>query len=172
MSRHIPGLDGIDERRAQWTAELPDLDTRGMATLGRMRLITATVRPAIERVFADHDLDSGEFDVLATLLRSGQPYRLRPTELYRSLMISSGGLTDRLSRLSKMGFVERIPSPGDGRSMMVALTVAGSHLAERAFRLDMELEKTLMSGLDAAEQEQLECLLRKVLLSLESRSDC
>ncbi|MEP6784591.1 MAG: MarR family transcriptional regulator [Sphingomonadales bacterium] len=167
MSRQLLQLDGIDERRAQWATELPGLDTRGMGTLGRMRLITTMVRPPIERIFAAHDLDSGEFDVLATLLRSGPPYRLRPTELYRSLMISSGGLTDRLGRLTKMGLVERAPSPGDGRSMLVVLTEAGRHLTEHAFRADMAMEANLISGLGNADQERLAELLRKLLLSIE-----
>ena len=169
MSRYNTEDDGIDARRAQWAVELPDLDTRGMATLGRMRLITAKVRPAIERIFADHDLDSGEFDVLATLLRSGPPYRLRPTELYRSLMISSGGLTDRLSRLSKMGLVERTPSPGDGRSTLVGLTADGATRTGNAIRRDMTVEASLIDGLGDGEQVQLADLLRKLLLSLERR---
>ena len=63
-----------------------------LAVLGRARLITLAVRPEIEAVFARHGLDTGEFDTLATLLRAGPPYRLRPTELFSSLMISSGGL--------------------------------------------------------------------------------
>ncbi|WP_181141534.1 hypothetical protein [Ciceribacter selenitireducens] len=70
-----------------------------MATLGRARWITLKVRSAVEAVFARRDLDTGEFDVLSTLLRFGPPYRLRPTELFTQLMISSGGLTNRLMRL-------------------------------------------------------------------------
>ena len=91
--------DHIDRLRAQWARELPDLDTRGMEVLGRARRIVLRSRPPIEAVFARHGMDAGEFDVLSTLRRSGPPYALRPTELFRSLMISSGGLTDRLNRL-------------------------------------------------------------------------
>ena len=91
--------DHVERLRTQWSRELPEVDTAGMAILGRARWITRVVRPAIERVFAGHGLDSGEFDVLASLLRAGRPWRLRPTELFTALMISSGGLTDRLARL-------------------------------------------------------------------------
>ena len=82
-----------------------------MAIFGRARWITLKVRPPIEAVFAGAEFDTGEFDVLATLLRSGPPYRLRPTELYRSLMISSGGLTDRLDRLQKAGLIRGAANP-------------------------------------------------------------
>lgn len=163
MSRQRSKVDGVDERRAQWRRELPDVDTRGMAVLGRARLLTTLVRPRIEAVFASYGLDSGEFDVLATLLRSGAPYRLRPTELFRSLMISSGGLTDRLARLTRAGLVTRPPAADDGRSLLVELTPKGRDIAERAFREDMALEAVLVSRLSDAEQTTLAGLLRRLM---------
>ena len=167
MSRQSPSADGIDLRRAQWASELPDLDTRGMALLGRMRLITLKVRGPIEAIFAEQGLDSGEFDVLGTLLRNGPPYQLRPTELFRSLMISSGGLTDRLSRLEKAGLITRTPSSEDARSLLVCLTDEGKRRAEAAFRADMSLEAELLSGLSIEERAQLEDLLRRLSQTIE-----
>ena len=162
--------DGIDERRAQWAQELPTVDTIGMAILGRARWITLNARPAIEAVFTRAGLDSGEFDVLATLLRSGAPYRLRPTELYRSLMISSGGLTDRLDRLEKKGCIRRGESAGDARSLPGELTKEGRKRAEAAFREDRTVEAALLDALSASEKKALEELLRKVVLTL-ARND-
>ena len=159
--------DRIDERRAQWARELPDLDTTGMAVLGRARWITLKVRPPIEAVFAGLGLAAGEFDVLGTLLRSGPPYRLRPTELYRALMISSGGLTDRLNRLELAGLIRRGDSHGDARSLPVELTPEGRRRAEAAFRKDMALEKALLAELNQAELKSLDRLLRKLVLSLD-----
>ncbi len=158
--------DGIDERQAQWTAELPDVDTRGMAILGRARWITLTARPPIEAIFKAHGLDSGEADVLFSLLRSGPPYRLRPTELFRSLMISSGGLTDRLNRLTKAGLIRRVAAEGDGRSLPVELTEDGVRLARNAFREDMAVEAAMLEGLTKEEQVQLANLLRKLTLTI------
>src|SRR5436190_19490055 len=134
MSRQMPagGADRVEIRRDQWRKELPDVDTIGMAILGRARLATMIARPIIEREFARHGLDTGEFDVLTTLLRSGTPYRLRPTELYKSLMISSGGLTDRLNRLETAGLIKRRPSESDARSLLVELSSKGRKLAEKA----------------------------------------
>jgi DNA-binding MarR family transcriptional regulator len=153
--------DHIDRLRAQWARELPDLDTEGMAIIGRARWITLKLRPGIEAVFARHGIDAGELDVLNTLRRSGPPYRLTPTELYRTLMISSGGLTDRLSRLEKAGLIRRMPGETDKRSLLVELTKTGRDKAEAAFREDMALEKTLIAGLSKAERKQLAELLRK-----------
>lgn len=160
--------DHIDRLRAQWARELPDLDTEGMAIIGRARWITLRLRPEIEAVFARHGIDAGELDVLSTLRRAGPPYRLTPTELYRTLMISSGGLTDRLSRLEKAGFVRRAPGETDKRSLLVELTKAGREKAEAAFREDMALEKKLIAGLSKAERKQLAELLRKFAASVAS----
>jgi DNA-binding MarR family transcriptional regulator len=159
--------DRIDERRAQWARELPAVNTIGMAVLGRARWITLKVRPPVEAIFAAAALDAGEFDVLATLLRCGPPYRLRPTELYRSLMISSGGLTDRLNRLQSAGLIQRGAPDGDARSLPVQLTREGRRRAEAAFRKDMELETRLLSSLSSAELKSLDALLRKVVLALD-----
>jgi DNA-binding MarR family transcriptional regulator len=155
-------IDHVEQRRRQWSRELPDVDTVGMAVLGRLRWITLQVRPAIERVFERHGLDSGEFDVLATLLRSGPPYRLRPTELYKSLMISSGGLTDRLARLESAGLVRRLASEADARSLLVELTPSGRKRTEAAFREDMATEKQLLTGLTSEERVLLGRLLARL----------
>lgn len=164
----VPASDRVDERRAQWARELPDVDTTGMSILGRARWITLQVRPPIEAVFSAHGLDAGEFDVLGALLRSGQPYRLRPTELYRALMISSGGLSDRLSRLSNAGLIRRPPSDTDGRSLPVELTPMGRKLAESAFREDMAVESRILAGLSEKDAGALSDLLRKLALTLEA----
>ncbi len=178
MSRHLDenigesaddGLqDGIDARRAQWAKELPHLDTRGMAILGRARWITLAARPKIEAIFASYGLDTGEADVLFTLLRSGPPYRLRPTELYKSMMISSGGVTNRIAKLLKSGLVRQVASEGDGRSLPVELTKEGLTRAREAFEADMAVESLMLESLSGEEQDHLARLLRKLALSLGS----
>lgn len=173
MSRQIKTFaenikDGVDERRDQWARELPDVDTRGMSILGRARRITLLVRPRIEAVFSSYGLDTGEADVIFTLLRSGPPYRLRPTELFRSMMVSSGGMTHRLNKLVQSGLIKRSSSENDGRSLLVELTEEGREKAEIAFKEDMTLEANLLNGISEDEQVQLEYLLRRLSMSLES----
>ncbi|NTA83964.1 MarR family transcriptional regulator [Agrobacterium tumefaciens] len=163
--------DPIDEIRAQWALELPDLDTSGIAILGRARWITLASRPRIDGIFQSHGLDSGEADVLFTLLRSGPPYRLRPTELFRSLMISSGGMSHRLSRLQTAGLVRRTSTEKDGRSLLVELTDEGKRCAEQAFRKDAAAEADMLQGLTDHERAELERLLRKLSWTLPAATD-
>ncbi len=59
----------------------------------------------------EHGLSSSAFDVLATLRRSGAPYRLSPGDLLAMTMVSSGTMTNRIDQLEKAGLVERIRQP-------------------------------------------------------------
>jgi DNA-binding MarR family transcriptional regulator len=77
-----------------------------------------------------YGLNGGEFDVLASLRRSGPPYRLSPTALSSALIVTSGGMTKRLRLLESRGPVRRDPDPGDRRSTLVTLTPEGMRLVD------------------------------------------
>ena len=160
--------DHVDRLRAQWARELPDLNTEPMAILGRAFRLSRLVGPSIEETFARFGLDRGEFDVIGTLRRSGPPYRLTPTDMYASLMISSGGLTHRLIRLETAGLVVREKSSEDRRSTFVALTPQGQQLAEEMFREDMANELLFLQHIGAEERELLAVLLRKLISGIEA----
>ena len=166
-----PAPDRVEQLRSAWAKEMPDLDTEGMALLGRMRRIVMASRPRIEAVFKAHGLDAGEFDVLATLRRSGGTGCLRPTELYESLMISSGGLTARLTKLEREGLVSRRPSDADGRSLLVQLTPKGKRLVEQAIREDMTVEREMIDLLPPADRKALAALLAKFAVAMEARDE-
>ena len=167
-TRNPAPSDDVDRFRGQWAQELPDLDTEPMAILGRAARLSNLVRGSIEATFAGFDIDRGEFDVIGTLRRSGPPYRLTPTELYTSMMMSSGGLTHRLDRLEKAGLIRREKSPQDGRSLLVVLTDAGVARAEAAFRADMANESAFLQALNMKEREALAGLLRKLIVGIEN----
>lgn len=162
--------DHVEARRLQWKRELPDLDTTPMAIFGRMMRISHLMHSGIEGTFQRYGLDRGEFDVIATLRRAGPPYRLAPTDLYKSLMLSSGGMTHRLGRLEKMGLISREKSPEDGRSLLVVLTPGGREKAEAAFREDMASELDVLTRLPADKLASLEGLLKDLLATLEDES--
>ena len=165
-SRSAP-IDHVARLIEQRRRESPDVPLDGMEILARARRLDLLSRPPIEAVFKSYGIDTGEFDVLATLQRAGPPYTLRPTELFETLMISSGGLTDRLTRLEKRGLIARAPSPSDGRSLLVALTPKGGTLIDKAFRKDMKIELELLAPLSRKERDTLANLLAKLLIGIE-----
>lgn len=159
-------LDHVAKLIEQRRAVSPTIPLEGMEILARARRLTLLSRIPIEAVFSRHGLDTGEFDVLATLRRTNKP-SVRPTELYQSLMISSGGLTDRLRRLEEAGLIDRIECDEDRRSKRVGLTEKGKRIIDIAFADDMDVERELLSGLNRDEQEQLADLLAKLLATIE-----
>jgi DNA-binding MarR family transcriptional regulator len=159
--------DPVDAILAQWRRERPDLDVSPMGIIGRMGRSMKHIDRSLRAVFSEFDLQPGEFDVLATLRRSGQPYRLSPTELFNTLMISSGTMTHRVDRLEQAGLVRRVPDPNDRRGALIELTDKGFNAIERAVEAHVANMHRLLRGLKTTERETLAQLLRKLLISFE-----
>ncbi|MBI4784650.1 MAG: MarR family transcriptional regulator [Oscillatoriophycideae cyanobacterium NC_groundwater_1537_Pr4_S-0.65um_50_18] len=159
--------DPVDKILAQWQRERPDLDVSPMAIVGRVGRLSKYFDRAIQSTFSEFGLQSGEFDVLATLRRSGRPYQLSPTELFNMLMVSSGTMTHRIDRLEKTELVKRIPDPDDRRGMLITLTDKGFELIEAAVTAHVANEHRILSVLQESERESLTRLLRQLLLSFE-----
>jgi DNA-binding MarR family transcriptional regulator len=158
--------DYVDVILEQWARERPDLDAAPMGTIARVWRLARLSEAATEENFAEHGLSRGGFDVLAALRRSGAPYELSPTELYSSLLISSGAMTNRIDRLEEMGLVERIPHADDRRGIRVVLTERGRRVIDDAVRDHLENERRMLSVLSPEERRVLPALLRKLLLHL------
>jgi DNA-binding MarR family transcriptional regulator len=99
--------DAVDQITTQWRHARPDLDPAPMAVIGRISRIAAHLERELDRVFSAHGLAGGDFDVLATLRRSGAPFRLTPGALSHQTMVTTGGMTKRLDRLEGMGLISR-----------------------------------------------------------------
>jgi len=160
-------MDRATQAVRQWQQELPGPDYQPMEVIGRLaETVLVLERSYLAPLFAEYGLQPGEFDVLATIRRSGAPYRLTPTQLFDATMMSSGGMTARLDRLEKAGLVARSPNPDDRRGTLVGLTKVGKSLVERTLVAHLENETRLMSALTKGEQATLGELLRKLLAGL------
>jgi len=163
--------DRIDRILAQWNRERPDLDTRAMGLVGRIQRAAGALRPRLDDTHGLSGLAGESFDVLASLRRSGRPYQLSPTQLYREMMLTSGAMTNRIDRLEDAGLVSRRPDPQDRRGTLVRLTAKGKALIDAATTEHVANEERLLAALSAREQLQLGELLRKLLLSLGDAAD-
>jgi len=155
--------DHVDRVLAQWASERPDLDVSPMAAIGRLKRVSRFIENELSRTFATHGLDAASFDVLATLRRSGPPYRLTPTGLMRAAMVTSGAITQRLDRLEARGLVTRTPSDADGRGVHVVLTDEGRALIDRALPDHVDTEKRLLASLTDTQREALVSALQELL---------
>ena len=118
------------------------------------------------RVVSDFDVSIGGLEVLAMLLRSGEPYRLTPTELSDELLLSSGAMTHRLDRLEKQGLVKRRANPDDRRGYQITLTKQGLSMVEDALSAQYEEGRRLLSVLKQSDERGLVSTLRKLQSSL------
>lgn len=153
---------------AQWEAERPDIDASPMHVIGRISRLAADLEPLLAPVFTSRGLGDGEFDVLATLRRSGEPFELSPGDLGASMMVTSGAVTKRIDRLERSGLVTRRVSEFDARARVIRLTAEGRKIVDEAVVDHVANEARLLSGLTPAERESLAALLRKLGESIDA----
>lgn len=154
--------DQVDRILNQWRREKPGFDVSPMAVIGRLSRTALNVDSRLAGTFARHGLDRSAFDVLATLLRSGAPYRLTPADLALESMISTSAVAQRLNKLEARGLVTRQANPNDGRGTHVALTNTGKELVEKALPDHLETERAILSPLSGEEQATLALLLSRI----------
>jgi len=160
--------DAVDAITGQWNRERPDLDTLPMAVFGRIYRVSRIMGDRMEKEYQRYGIGRGEFDVLATLRRSGAPYTLSPRQLSATLMLTTGGMTGRLDKLEKAGLLERSPDPGDRRGLRVTLTEKGLDVIDRAVGSGLVLQQAAVDGLTPEEAELLAGLLRRLMAATEA----
>lgn len=138
-----------------------------MGTIGRLKRCAMLVQRRLDATFAEHGLSAWEFDVLATLRRSGAPYRMAPTMLFSSLMVTSGTMTHRLQKLEQAGLAVRVPNPDDARSSLVELSALGLETIDSAVADHVANEERILSSLDRQDRRALDDQLRLLLNVLE-----
>ena len=158
--------DAVDVIVDQWRRERPDLDPAAKHLTGRVIRLASVFQNAYTQAFAPLGLSEGDYGVLVTLRRAGEPHRLTPSDLARSQMMTSGGMTAAIDRLERKGLVTRLPNPNDRRGSLVQLTGEGRTAVDRAMELHSSAESQLVGALSATERRTLEQLLRKLLLSV------
>jgi DNA-binding MarR family transcriptional regulator len=161
--------DAVDLILEQWRSERPELDHSPIGVIGRISRLARELEQRLEPVYAEHGLEPGWHDVLATLRRSGPPYRLRPSDLTGALMLTSSGTTKRLDRLEQAGLIMRGPDPRDRRGTLITLTAAGRRLIDKTTEAHLENERRILGALTEADRRRLADLLRKLQLGLPPR---
>ncbi|NYF15993.1 DNA-binding MarR family transcriptional regulator [Microbacterium sp. AK009] len=169
MKMPFAGSDAVDEVVAAWTAERPDLDLSAIAVVGRLGRVANLLSSAQQRVFDEYDLQSGEFDVLATLRRAGSPYELTPTTLASALLLSKAGMTARLDRLVRGGLIDRKLDELNRRSFRVRLTPKGFEVVDAAMTAHTANVIQLLEPLGSPQRDQLDETLRILLHGLSDR---
>ena len=161
------GWDSVDEVLTEWAAQRPDLDFSPVGIVTRMARVRERLEAGLAEVFDRFGLSAADFEVIVTLRRAGEPYRLPQAQLMKRLRLTSGTVSVRLERLERAGITHRSPAPDSGRASVVALTEHGQRLFDRVAPVHLANEHRLLSALSPHEQLVLSDLLRRLLTSFE-----
>jgi len=162
------GEDQLDRMLDQWRRERPEIEACGMALVPRVMRLAFLYDLEMARVSGFFGLKPGWLDVLSALRRIGPPYQLPATELARWVLLSSGGMTNRLDRMQEAGLVRRRPHPSDRRGVLVELTARGRQVIDAAIDAHLALYEELVGdALTKPEQRTFVELMRKQTLAFE-----
>ncbi|MEE2024332.1 MarR family winged helix-turn-helix transcriptional regulator [Alkalimonas mucilaginosa] len=158
--------DDLDRITAQWQRQGIADELLAMQLLGRFARLNKTLELAFLHCYDQHGLKQGEFDVLATLRRAGEPYSLSPSQLHQSMLLSSGAMSSRLDKLEQRQLIARRHCTEDRRVVHVSLTDSGKDLIEKVLPEHIALQQSLMGDLSPEQQQQLNALLKVWLAGL------
>jgi DNA-binding MarR family transcriptional regulator len=161
--------DEVDEIVEAWARERPDLDVDPLQILSRISRLADVLDERRAAAFVEHGLQAHEFDVLAALRRSGDPFEMTAGELCAATYVTSGTMTSRLDRLVGRKLVIRRPDDDDGRLVRVRLTAAGRRRVDGAMTALLESERELVGTLTVQKRDRLATTLRELLAAAVSR---
>ncbi len=164
-----PSPDAVDDLLKGWRAARPDLDPAPLATVGRVIVLAKHLERSVEAALGAHGLALGQFDILATLRRQGPRGALAPSQLLQSVMLSSGGMTNRLDKLEAAGLIARRPDANDRRGVVAELTAKGCKLIDAATATRFAEAEASQPKLSAKEKDALADLLRRWLNEIADR---
>jgi DNA-binding MarR family transcriptional regulator len=168
--RKTDDRDHVDRFLDEISADLPEaLDLTVEGIVDRIGGINYRIKRMHGETLDQLGLTLSDWHVLTALRWSGAPYRRKAGWLARRADLTSGAMTSRLDALEKDGLVRRLRDPEDRRSVIVELTDKGLERHEQAMVIQAPKEALLAEALTDREKEQLNGLLRRVMITLEDR---
>ncbi len=155
-----------------WLRERPDLELRNMLlALGLMRM-GKMIDYAYDKRCREHfGITGAEMRILLALRRSGKPFDMRPTDLFKALLVTSGAVTKQVGRLARKLLVCRLDDPTHRGGSLVQLTREGLHVVDEATDGILCADSVLnpaMSKLASGERDAGERFVRFLISELES----
>jgi DNA-binding MarR family transcriptional regulator len=76
-------------------------------------------------------------------------------------------MTARLDKMEAAGTVRRLPDPDDRRGIVIELTDEGHALWQEVIDIEIEKESLVAATLTPAEREELNALLRRLVVAFD-----
>lgn len=168
------GTGHVEDVLASWERARPDLDLReflqGIALMRIGRILDLSFDRMCRR---DHGISGADMRVLFALRRAGAPFELRPTDLFKALLVASGTISKQIDRLIEKSYVERKPDANHGGGFLIKLTRQGRDVADYATNF-LATKSLLLKGGAGISQELKEAgeqYVYAVLKELERHTD-
>ena len=162
--------DAVDhhvDRWAQYWKDNPAFVPEVEGAITRMQTIVKRRKEEDARAFVGSDFTIEDYWTLHALMVQPYPTEATPAQLAEANRVTRAAMTSRLDRLVASGLVTRDVDPLDRRRVVVRPTAAGRHAWDRYVHQGMAREQHLLRGLTHGEVEELNALLRKVILSFD-----
>lgn len=161
---------GLKDFVEEWRRERPDVDLTAFSIAGAIKQIDLKTEAEFRRLSADFGIGPGDLRVLFALRRSGVDNPRRPTDLFQSLLVTSGAITKQVDRLETQGFVERLPDPAYQRGFLIRLTRRGARVADEAIEAICSNQTAIGAAIAALSEEERQVgahFLQRLLEALE-----
>ena len=134
---------------------LPRLsEPEGLAWSGFLRTHALLARILDADLSAAESLSLSEFEILLHLSFAGG--QLRMARIAHDLVLTGGGVTRIVARLEKLGFIERVSCPKDGRGVFASLTEKGRSKLRAAHKVHVDgVRRLFLAHASAAELKTL-----------------
>jgi len=157
------GLPDDYDEHARWAAaQWPEVEEVVESIVSRVDMVQRHIERASVDTRDQLGISQGELKILLRLTRGARSQG----DIAKTLLVSTGTMTNQLDKLQAAGFVVRSPDPSDRRGKLVDLTPLGRETLDTYVNVQAKRERQLAGGLTPQEKSELNVLLRKLLASL------
>jgi len=158
--------DDYDEHARWAAARWPEVEEVVEAIVSRVDMVQRHIERASVDTRDQLGISQGELKILLRLTRGARSQG----DIAKSLLVSTGTMTNQLDKLQASGFVVRSPDPTDRRGKLVDMTPLGRETLDNYVNVQAKRERQLVSGLSPHEKSELNTLLRKLLASVRDEA--
>lgn len=161
--------DSVDAHVERWLPALPQLDAEVEGAVTRMQRLLWLLKRRKEQAWAEQGVTAADVNtihVLVSLALSGED--AVPAVLAERCRVTRAGMTSRLDRLERSGYVTRTTDPADRRRVIVRLQDSGRTMWEAATEVGIRIETEFLETLSPVQRRQLNSLLRHMLAGIEA----
>lgn len=158
---------GLEAHLAVFQREFPEVDPQVETIVAALFRLHRRMSVAYDRQMAALGITNADWEVLRALVLAGEPYRLSPGELAKSLGLTPAAMTHRIDRMAGEGLVTRDRDENNRVRVIVELTDEGRTKWLEAMRMASAFEEDLLQDLSGDERGALGEMLIRLLRRVE-----